>query len=151
MARLSRRAFLKRVSLLAAMGSAACSTLLWPPSGLAQPLTGDPSRNPPSPAQPQPANPRRPLRDDLLQGHAPAPRQVQAPATLTSYQMQTPRQAVLMDVSGDLSDTRFGQLRSQGYYPLTLQGADTGGSGPAYYSGISLRALCARLGRIAAT
>jgi CubicO group peptidase (beta-lactamase class C family) len=53
--------------------------------------------------------------------------------------MQTPRQAVLMDVSGDDWETRFLQLSAQGYHVLTLQGADTGGSGPAYYSGIWLR------------
>ncbi len=59
-------------------------------------------------------------------------------AAVTAYQLQTPRQAVLIDlIEGDYA-SRFNQLVAQGYRPIWLQGA---GNGPesASFSAIFVR------------
>ncbi|HTP11463.1 MAG TPA: serine hydrolase [Anaerolineae bacterium] len=61
-----------------------------------------------------------------------------APTAPTAYQLQTPHQALEMDVSASTWDTRFTQLANQGYRPIWVQGS-TNGTGAATYSGIWVR------------
>lgn len=59
-------------------------------------------------------------------------------AAVTSYQLQTPRQAVLIDLIDADYTSRFNQLVAQGYRPIWLQGAGNG-TDPATFSAIFAR------------
>ena len=55
-----------------------------------------------------------------------------APAAPTAYQLQTPHQALMMDLPDSLYGPRWTQLTGQGYRPIWLQGANNGSAVPTF-------------------
>lgn len=108
-----RRAFLRKAGLLAA----ALGLSFYKPASSAR------------------ARPRLPGADAARE-HRPD-RQVNpaaASSAVTSYQVQTPHQAFLMDLRGGDYASRFEQLVAQGYRPICLQGVSNGSNPPTYSS-----------------
>ena len=60
------------------------------------------------------------------------------PAAPTAYQLQTPHQVLMMDLSNSDFAARFTQLANQGYRPIWFQGT-ANGPGAATYSAIWIR------------
>jgi hypothetical protein len=60
------------------------------------------------------------------------------PAAPTAYQLQTPHQVLMMDLTNSEYVTRFNQLVSQGYRPIWSQGS-TNGTGAATFSAVWVR------------
>ncbi len=82
------------------------------------------------------------MPDNPLPGQLAGPAAVAAPAgpsaAPAAYQLQTPHQALLMDVSAAVWDARWTQLTNQGYRTTRVEGVDNSGVG-ASYSGIFVR------------